>query len=212
VDDLTAARDASDAFLKGVKIADLPEGKEVLSGAQWITGEADYGQNFYERPKYTTATTIYEKLFDTDMPGVQGYKRLLDMNAASEAGTPLLVRYIMIAYKDQHTSQWKVLGTGTDDSVDIDHNVAFSGQNLDDRTRSEQQCYLTYGWWLLMAGRIKESRQALITAKSARTTSMGVLFDRPFDDGRYSGLHSVQITALLSVIDRISLPTSYVAH
>jgi hypothetical protein len=109
VDDLTAARDATDTFLKGVKIDDLPEGKEMLSRVQWITGEADNGQNFYVRPKYTTATTIFEKLFDTDTPGVQGYKRLLDMNAVSEAGTPLLVRYIMIAYKDQHTNQWKVL-------------------------------------------------------------------------------------------------------
>jgi hypothetical protein len=208
VDDLTAARDATDTFLKGVKIADLPEGKEMLSGVQWITGQADNGENFYVRPKYTTASTIFEKLFDTDTPGVQGYKRLLDMNAVSEAGTPLLVRYIMIAYKDQHTNQWKVLGTGTDDSVDVDRQAAGFSQHLHDAITSEQQSYLTYGKWLLMAGHIKESRQALTTALSASTTSTVMFLGKPLDDGKYSGLHRLQTQALLSVIDSISLPSS----
>ena len=204
VDDLTAARNATDTFLKGVKIADLPEGKEMLLGVQWITGEADFGQNFYERPKYTVATTVFEKLFDTDTPGVQGYKRLLDMNAVSKAGTPLIVRYIVIAYKDQHTNQWKVLGTDTDDGVDIDRQVAFFGQNLHDRTLSEQGSYLTYGEWLLRAGRIKEAREALTTALSSSTTSTEMVFGKPIDNGTYSDLHRLQINALLSVIDSIT--------
>lgn len=96
--------------------------------------------------------------------------------------------------------------------MDIDHQVAVFGQNLHDRTLSEQQSYLTYGEWLLMAGRIKESRQALTTAQSASTTSAGMIFGKPYDDGKYSGLHGLQIKALLSVIDSISLPTSDTPH
>src|SRR5260370_25372440 len=36
------------------------------------------------------------------------------MKAVSEAGTPLLTRYSMVAFKDRRTNKWKVLDTGTD--------------------------------------------------------------------------------------------------
>jgi hypothetical protein len=203
VDDLIAAREATEIFLKGVKLADLPEGKEMLAGVQWITGEADNGKNFYVRPRFTEATTLFEKLFDTDVPSVQGYKRLLEMKAVSEAGTPLLVRYIMIAFKDQHTKQWKVLGTGTDDSVDIDRQVAFFGRRLQDtQFTSEQQNYLSYGHWLLLAGRISEARQALITALGASPYSNDRVLGRRMDT--YSSLHRLQIQSLLTVIENVT--------
>ena len=159
-----------------MKLADLPEGKEMLSGVQWITGEADNGKNFYERPKFTEVTTLFEKLFDTDIPNVRGYKRLLEMKAVSEAGTPLLVRYIMIAFKDQRTKQWKVLDTGTDDSVDIESQVAFFGRRLQDtQFTSEQKNYLNYGHWLLLAGRVREARQALIAQRSAQARTLMIV-------------------------------------
>ena len=50
---------AVDKFLAGLKLADLPEGKEMMGKTQWITGLADYGQNFYARPVYTSAETLF---------------------------------------------------------------------------------------------------------------------------------------------------------
>jgi hypothetical protein len=52
------------------------------------------------------------------------------MNAVSQAGTPLLVRYIMVEFKDRRTNAWKILGTGTDDSNDIERQVAFFGNRF----------------------------------------------------------------------------------
>src|ERR1035438_7125104 len=200
-DELTSAREATDKFLSGVKLAELPEGRQLLSETQWITGEADHGKNFYFRPRFTEVTTLFEKLFDTDVPGVQGYKRLLDMKAVSEGGAPLLTRYFMVAFKDRRTNKWKVLDTGTDESADVDRQIAFAGQRLHETAMtSEQDNYLNYGHWLLLAGRTKEARDALTTALSASPNITDPNYPRT---DKYAALHRVQIQALLGVIDAI---------
>jgi hypothetical protein len=201
-DELTSAREATEKFLNGVKLAELPEGKQLLSETQWITGEADNGKNFYFRPRFTEVNSLFEKLFDTDVPGVQGYERLLDMKAVSEAGTPLLTRYFMIAFKDRRTNKWKVLGTY--ESLDVDREVASAGQRLHETAMiSEQQNYLSYGKWLLLAGRTKEARDALTTALNANASPN--TSDRILRQSmeKYAALHRVQIQALLGVIDAI---------
>jgi hypothetical protein len=197
VDDLSAARNATDDFLKGMKIADLPEGKEMLRDAQWLTGEADMG---YERPTFTEATAIFEKLFDTDIPGVQGYKRLLELKAVSEADTPLIVRYLMIAYKDKRTKQWKVFFTGTGERIAVDDMVTWSGTDI---TGSELTNYAFHGYWLLVAGRIKEARETLTASLSAKTTNTfnGKTTE---DDPHTVHLNLLNSRTLLGVIDSIT--------
>jgi len=203
VDDLSAARSATDTFLKGIKIADLPEGREMMREVQWITGELEIG--LYEKPTFTEDTTVFEKLFDTDIPGVQGYKRLVEMTAVSEARTPLLVRYLMIAYKDQRTKQWKVLFTGTGVRIDIDKMVTEIGNDLRTPTHSEQFIYSYYGFWLLMAGRLKEAKQALSTSLSAKTTYTGPFDGKPMeDDSNTTHRQLLEARSLLSVIDSIT--------
>ena len=205
VDDLAVARNATDTFLKGIKIADLPECKEMLRGVQWITGELEVG--LYERPTIIQDTTIFEKLFDADIPGAQGYKRLLVVTAVSKAGTPMLVRYLMIAYKDQHTRQWKVLFTGTGVRLDIDEMITANGpeNGLQSATSSEQFRYGYYGYWLLMAGRIKEAKQALITSLSAKTTYTGPFDRKPMeDDNNTTHSQLLMDRSLLSVIDSVT--------
>jgi hypothetical protein len=200
-DDLTSAREATDTFLNGVKISELPEGRQLLSETQWITGQADNGENFYLRPRFTEATPLFERLFDTDVPGVQGYKRLLDMKAVSEAGTPLLIRYFMVAFKDRHTNKWKVLDTGTDEDADVDHQVAYFREKLHETTfTSEEDNYLSYGHWLLLAGRTKEAREALTTALSASPNITGIYVHTD----KYAPLYRLQIQALLTAIDGIA--------
>jgi len=127
-DDLTSAREATDRFLNGVKLAELPEGRQLLSETQWITGDADNGENFYLRPRFTEVTSLFEKLFDTDVPGVQGYKRLSGHESSFGSWNALLTRYSMVAFKDRRTNKWKVLDTGTDENADVDRQVAYFGQ------------------------------------------------------------------------------------
>jgi hypothetical protein len=202
VDDLSAARNATDTFLKGMKIADLSEGKEMMREAQWLTGElVDVG---YERPTYTEATAIFEKLFDTDIPGVQGYKRLLEVKAVSEAGTPLIVRYLMIAYKDKRTKQWKVLSTLTGERIAVDDMVAWSGEGI---PGSELSNSVFHGDWLLVAGRIKEARETLTASLTAKAT---FAFDGTSteDNPELVRLNLLKARSLLRVIDCITGDTA----
>jgi hypothetical protein len=203
VDDLADARNATDTFLKGIKIADLPEGREMLREVQWISGELEIG--LYEKPTFTESTTVFEKLFDTDIPGVQGYKRLVEMTAVSEARTPLLVRYLMIAYKDQQTKKWKVLFTGTGVRIDIDKMVTDIGNYLQNPSQSKQFLYEYYGFWLLMAGRPKEAKQALSTSLSASTTYTDSFDSKPReDDSDTTHRQLLMARSLLSVIDSVT--------
>src|SRR6266478_5428025 len=55
-------------FLQGVRIAQLSEGKRILAETQWILGQADRGANYYSRPEYTEASSLFAGLFDTDIP------------------------------------------------------------------------------------------------------------------------------------------------
>jgi hypothetical protein len=212
VDDLAAAGNATDTFLKGIKIADLPEGREMLREVQWITGELEIG--LYEKPTFTENTTVFEKLFDTDIPGVQGYKRLVEMTAVSEARTPLLVRYLLIAYKDQQTKKWKVLFTGTGVRIDIDKMVTDIGNYLQNPSQSKQFLYQYYGFWLLMAGRLKEAKQALSTSLSASTTYSDLFDSKPReDDSDTTHRQLLMARSLLSVIDNVtSYNTAVINH
>ncbi len=202
-DDLSAARNATDVFMKGIKLADLAEGREMLAEVQWITGEADHGENFYERPRYVEATAVYERLFDTDFPGVRGYKRVFDVKAVSKAGIPILTQLLIVAYKDRQSNVWKILGSNTGASIDLEKNVEYFREHLrDTRFVSEHQNYLTYGHWLLMAGRIKDARDALNAAVKGSTTPAEPLLAKSALP--YADLELLQAQTLLNVIDRIS--------
>jgi hypothetical protein len=178
----------------------------MLLEAQWVTGDADFGQNFYERPVFSEATNLFDGLFYTDTPGIQGYKRLIEMKAVSETGTQLTVRYLLIAYRDRQTKIWKVLSAFTGDRVNVESQVSQFGQNLKDtRMNSGQFNYLNYGQWLLLAGKIKEARQALNAALSAGTTSTMLILGKTFgDDGRNSEYFRLKTQTLLSVIASVT--------
>lgn len=200
---LSEAAKAADDFLQGVKLIELPEGKKLLLQTQWIVGDADYGENFYSRPEFTAATTLYEGLFNTDISGVQGFKRLVQMQAVSKAGTPLMLKYIMIAYKDLASKKWKILLTGTG-GLDVDHEADAAARDINNtRITSLQDNYARYGQWALCAGRIQEAKRALLQAMSASP------YPTDPDMARLTRTEQVerrklQITAQLEVISSIT--------
>jgi hypothetical protein len=107
-------------------------------------------------------TSLYASLFDTDYPTVKGYKELFDMKATTESGEPLATKYLVIAYKDLRSGEWKVICSGR--GTDIDKNVRFFKENLND-ARSPKDNYLIYAHWLVRAGHLAEAKAALETAK-----------------------------------------------
>jgi len=88
-----SASKVADRYLNSIKLIDLPEGKKMLSETEW---EKPAYNNY---PVFTEASTLFEGMFSTDIAGIQGYKRLIELKAVSKAGTPLMERYILILLK-----------------------------------------------------------------------------------------------------------------
>jgi hypothetical protein len=193
-----SAHEAVMHFLEGIRIAALPEGKKLLADTQWIVGDADRGKNFYARPDYTDASSIFASLFDTDIPGVKGYKELFGMNAITQAGTTMNTKFLVIAFKDLTTGKWKVLeSTDDESSMDIDRNVEYFKRQLNASVFSARENYANYGHKLLLDGHLVEARSALTIAKTATARSA-------YGDNRDDPVRDLQINVLLTVIDKVT--------
>jgi hypothetical protein len=148
-----SASKVADRYLNGIKLIDLPEGKKMLYETEW---EKPTYNNY---PVFTEASTLFEGMFSTDIAGIQGYKRLIELKAVSKAGTPLMERYILISYKDQKSHNWKVFGFST--ATDVEYWVQATAKRLGDtRILSDQLNYRLYGYHLLLAGRINQAEEA----------------------------------------------------
>lgn len=151
--DSSASRTA-DKYLNAIKIIELPEGKKMLSETEWEKPA------FNEYPVFTEVSTLFEGMFSTDVAGIQGYKRLIQMKAVSKAGTPLLKRYLLICYKEKKSERWKVIGFNTS-TEDIEYWIKDSANELGDtRFGPDQHNYRRYGYELLRAGRINQAKEA----------------------------------------------------
>lgn len=147
------ASKVADRYLNSIKLIDLPEGKKMLSETEW---EKPAYNNY---PVFTEVSTLFEGMFSTDIAGIQGYKRLIELKAVSKAGTPLLERYILISYKDKGSQKWKVFGFTT--GTDVEYWVQATAKRLGDtRFLSDQLNYRLYGYHLLLAGKINQAKEA----------------------------------------------------
>jgi hypothetical protein len=206
--DQSQAHESVMKFLRGIRIAPLPEGKKLLGETQWILGRADRGKNYYSRPNHTDVTSIYAALFDTDVPSVKGYNELFDMKAVTKAGTTQHLKYLVISFKDTTSGNWKILSAfdnaDSDSSFDIDHNIDFFKKHLPDTSgTSARDNYATYGEWLLFGGRIMEAKSALETARTVSPTGdIDIQLKKNGDPVR-----DLQIDVLLMVIAKIAPQT-----
>jgi hypothetical protein len=173
--DPTASKMA-DTFLTGVKLIDMPEGKKMLTDTVWNDPDGD------EYPLLTEASTLFEGMYPTDISGIQGYKRLVEGKGMSKAGTPLVKRYILIAYKDISSGKWKVLHFK--EATDLDHEAdeacsrAANPEEYLKRTLPNshpeilkmmispypQFAYRDCGYWSEMAGKILQAKAAYLKA------------------------------------------------
>lgn len=120
----------------------MPEGKKAVKETTW---------NDLRVPLLSRATTLFESAFETDVAGVRGVRRLVELEGSGEQDGVLLTdtgkmsrdasikygqavsplrsvrqRFLVIAYQDPATSKWYVLDIT--EETDTDKSVA-EGQN-----------------------------------------------------------------------------------
>jgi hypothetical protein len=186
--DQSQAHDSVMDFLRGLRIAELPEGKQLLLDAEWLPGTGD-------RPDYTEATSLFRGLFDTDVAPVKAYKELFDIKAVTKAGTIRNLKYLVISFRDSDSGKWKIfspISTDSDESAtDVEYSLAFFRAHLAD-DHSVRSNYYNYATWLVRSGRIKEAKSALETAKAPPQTST------------YEPAFLPRIDALLTMIAKVA--------
>lgn len=146
-----SAQAAADKYLKGMMIADLPEGEQMIAESAWPM--------WGSKPVLLKHETIFEGMIDTDIPTIKGYKRLIDSQIKSEAGTPLAKRTLLIAYPSTKDNQWRVLvfSTGTNVEKELSY---FESKIGNTRFGKDQINYRKVAHWYAAAGRIKDAYRA----------------------------------------------------
>lgn len=144
------AKTAADRYLQGIKIADLPEGKQILNETAWVLDEI---------PVLIDYTTIYEGMFETDIVGLKGFIRTLQVKLQSKAGMELSKRYIMVVYKDISSGKWKVFDFR--ESADLEYEMNAAKNTIGDTKHiKDQYNYRRYAYWAVLAGRLRIAREA----------------------------------------------------
>jgi hypothetical protein len=174
-----SATQVADKFLGGVKIIELPEGKKLVSETMWPIRMRVNPSS----PVFNQYATVFEGTFDTDVSGIQGYKRLVDIEGRSEAGTTLTTRFMLILYQNRTDQRWRVItfakSQDTDEAVDYFRKTA----NRETENKAYNQYILALS--LIDAGKLSEARETFKKALSlAETEDATKILSVPKDEVR----------------------------
>lgn len=182
------ARKNADAFIAGLRIAELAEGKQAIRRTLW-SADAYVFENL---PVLIDQRTIFEGMFDTDIPGVKGYKRLIETKVQSQARTTLIARYILISYKDRKSGIWRAFDFRDLAGSSIENELEGTRRRLDDTQYSTKQFnYSSYAYWLTFGGKLNEARQAHLLAVSINQTQPDKRFSQAEQEDALLVLNSI---------------------
>lgn len=174
-----AATHAIDQMLQGARIIELPEGKMLVQQNSWVG---------LDLPMFSEQKVLVESEFPTDVQGIQGVKRLVELAGTGDSkglltgitknlrdidqkyGSdveplwPVSQRFLVIAYQDLSTKVWKVSAMTSD--TDTSANVA----NKQDYAKADRSKVLgakpsLKRYWFALAlvqdGKLKQARAEL---------------------------------------------------
>ena len=150
--DLDIAKKVADKFILGVQSSTIPEGKAILQETAFPG---------IEFPVLIEQKTIMETMFETDIPQFQGFRRLMQVKVQSKAGTELSKQFVIVAYKQTGTVNWKVWEFR--EASDALANMAYFKDILDrkDYKYTNRSSELThYAFWAVLAGKLTDAKQA----------------------------------------------------
>ena len=160
-----AASRTADSYLRAVNTIEKPESKRVIAKTQWILTPFSYDS-------FTNLSTISEEMMPTGIKEVQGYRRLMHKTIVIRAGVPLIMKYVLVLFKDRASQQWKILALRAG-GTDLEFEASSACKNLD-TYKAQQDGYVGCGYSLLLAGKIEQARTSFRTALSLERADVAV--------------------------------------
>lgn len=166
---LVVAGKNADAYLAALKIIGIPEGARAAKQEAWSPVDRP--------PILQDYTKLYEGIFDTDVPTIKGYKRLVQARIQSQDRTPLETNYVLVSYQDRKSGQWRVYNF-LELRSSIEEEVDSWKEELGNPKESKHQFdYGHYADWLMIAGKLEEAKQASEKAISLNTANPDPIFE-----------------------------------
>ena len=165
--DSNAVKNADD-FLAAVKIADIPEGIQAVKQSAWSVDKLPVLQDY---------TKLYDGTFDTDVPNIKGFKRLVQAKVQSQSRAIIDTRYILISYQDHKSGQWRVYGFTELKDTTVESELSFFSQQLGNTQFVPAQFnYWHFAYWLGLSGKLKASQLASEKAITLNTDHPSPIF------------------------------------
>jgi len=177
------AKASADKFIGAMKIAsEVPEAQQAVRQLSWAA----------IRPMQVLGeTTLYEGMFDTDVDGIKGYKRLIDARTRNQAGAEVAVRYVLVAYKERGSGAWKVFDIRDLNGSSSDHEVEAAAADLENTKYGKKQLnYRRYAYWLAFDGKVGKAKQAYDKANELNKADPDQNWEK-FETGRFQALQAI---------------------
>lgn len=175
----------ADEFLAALKVLELPEGKQAISAASWSV-------NMDKLPVLLEQEKLFDAIFQTDAPGIKGYKRLIQAKVQSKGGMQLSEKYLLVSYRGKQTGRWRVWEMREISGIDVDHEIDAAKTSLGDtKYVPDQVNYRNYGYWLALGGKILAAKQALETALAMDKRNHGQYFPQERCQNEVTTLQSI---------------------
>lgn len=178
------AKATADKFMGAAKIAsEVPDARQIVRQLSWVE---------IHPPELIGETTIYEGMFDTDIQGIKGYKRLIEAKVRSQASTELTVRYVLVAYKDRTSGMWKVFDIRDLKGSNSTQIVEETAKGLEDTSYGgkKQANYRRYAYWLAFDGKVGMAKQAYDRAVALNNADPDPNWAK-FETGRFQALQAI---------------------
>ena len=175
------AKAVADRFMAAAKIAnEVPAARQAIRALSWVD---------IRPPGLVGEKILYEGTFDTDIDGIQGYKRIIE--ARSQANAEVPARFVLVAYKDRLSGMWKVFDIRDLKGSDSAHEVEAAAGDLE-KTESvtKQVNYRRYAYWLAFDGKVGKAKQAYDKAIELNNANPDQNWAR-FETGRYQALQAI---------------------
>jgi hypothetical protein len=159
-------------FLDAYKTSEFDESKKIIK---------DYSFNVdatYTMSEYSSVNGLF---FDTDIPGVKGYKAIINCKLENKALQFIDKRMMVVMYFDKERKIWAVFGIREVADATNEYNIAKNDVEANKFYTKKEFVYRGLAYWCMMAGKLQDAKKyielGIEEAKSTNNSSFTTNFD-----------------------------------